>query len=327
MAQVDTFEAFNQRNTEFLERYVLTPIVDYVNHKGCHVTLDDFRSVLKLSKVTVAPFDVAPSIGGLPSSVGVPRIAQPKKTPTARTTTGERCAHILKKSKDRSGDACGKAAFMWSRCKGCLAKKSVQEELSQAGIASTQDILAAINDPKKKDGTTVVAPPTASLAQGTMPTAAMPMGAPQNDFIEVDHANKIILHNPSRLLLQPVADGVYNTVGILPADSNNAEPITEDKRPLIAKYGFLYEGKPVIIAPAPAPVSMSVPAFIQSPLVHPPAPSPMILPQQVYAPTANGTMVMPPPIPPPSFPSMQPAALIPPPTIPGLVQPVALGTN
>lgn len=387
MAQVDTFDAFNQRNTEFLEKFVLTPIVIYVQTKGCNVTIEDLRTVLKLSKVTVASFDAAlPPVGGLPTSIPAPRVTQTKKQTATRTPTGERCAHILKKSKDRSGEPCGKAAYHWSRCKGCLAKKSVQEELATSGIATQAEIEAVIKDSKKKDSSvTSVAPPDASLAQGTRPIGAMPMGIAQNDFIELDRAAGLFLHNPSRLIVQAIPDG-YNAVGILPQDRTDAEHITPDKHPLIIKYNFLFEGKrlapvysappqvlqapqapqvlqslqtlqspqvpaPAILSvppapspiyppqtfsapPAPAPISSVPSSFTPQTFSVPPAsspvpsapsnPTPMMLPQPqpVYAPTANGTMVMPPSISPPGM-----HGLMPPPMIPGLVQPMILGQN
>src|SRR5437016_1414265 len=104
-------------------------------------------------------------------SLGASKPTTPKTTKKKNESGNvESCEHKLTKSKDRTGEACGKPAIRWKRCKACLKKAIVKTQLVNNGIATLDEIEKLLNG----GATTAVSPvnPINPLNPGFTPEVA-----------------------------------------------------------------------------------------------------------------------------------------------------------
>jgi hypothetical protein len=290
MAQVDVYAGFNVYTAQFIETNILNPIVDFVTRKGCNITIDDLRNLLKISKVTVttpsmAPYDAA--VSQPTTQTRTTTTPKPRASKVGESGVIETCEHTIKKSPQRSGEKCGKRAFRWKRCKACLAKTCVKEELVKLNIATLAEIEEVLRDSKKKDGApvAVINPAAPQLSK---PTAAV---LTSDQFISIDGSPGFYLHRESNLIVEKLPDGKYEVKGV--NENNNARLTNPSDYDVIRKYGFLVNGAELPPVPAVAPIPTSpmpiyIPTSDQVVTVH--------QPQQIQVPSQLSLAPIPQPI-------------------------------
>lgn len=316
MAQVDVVSGFNTLTENFIDTNILAPIVDFVQRKGCAISIDDLRNLLKISKVTVAvPTTVAydPNSGQSTTQTKTTTTPKPRATKTVESGTKEICKHIIKKSAQRAGLICGKNALRWERCKGCLGKACVKEDLVKQGITSIVEIEAVLRDSKKKDGTPVTVP-TPSAPQISKPSVPV---LTNDQFMAIEGADGFYLHRDSNLIVQKLPNGKYEVKGM--NENGSARPINTSDHSFIRKYGFLLNGTelpPEIPASAPAPVPIYLPTADKVAVVPSVPPVPSVSQVPVVSPMTQPALM---PVPQPMLsPATQPQV----PTSPAMIMSV-----